>query len=111
MTLRIVTAPDTPFLHPRDTAAPTPAGWVTEPAGRWAGAPTNVAYDPRRHTVLVSLNRLPDKARAGLRSDGWVWQAGDGCAELWVRDRLVAARTALDRSAQTAGVEIAGRGL
>lgn len=110
MNPRIVAAPDTPFLHTPDDAA-VPAGWVSEPAGRWAGALTSVAYDPRRHTVLFSLNRLNDKARTGLQTDGWVWQAGDGQAELWIRDRLAAARNALDRASQAPGLEVGGRSL
>lgn len=101
---------DRPFLRPAAAASDTRSGWVSEPA-RWAGGDVNVVFDPRRHTVMFTLNRLSDQALDGLRDTGWVRQASDGVAELWVRDRLAAARTTLDNAGQTPAVEVAGRSL
>jgi hypothetical protein len=102
---------DRPFLRSAATAPDAPAGWVSESAVRWAGRDMNVVFDPRRHTVMFTLNRLSDRALEGLRDTGWVRQASDGVAEFWVRDRLAAARTTLDHVGRTPSVEVAGRSL
>lgn len=107
----VVEAPDAPFLRPPDTSASLPNGWVSEPAGRWTGAPMNVAYDPRRHNVMFTRTAVNATVTDGLQRAGWVRQAGDGTNEMWVRDRLAATRAALDRAGRSAGVEIGGRGL
>lgn len=99
-----------PFLRPIATASAAPQGWVSEPA-RWAGSDVNVVFDPRRHTVMFTLNRLNDRALDGLQKTGWVRQASDGVAEFWVRDRVAAARTTLDVAGQTPAIEVAGRSL
>ena len=106
-----------PFLRPTDRGQLAPVGWVSEPAGIWAGREVDVVYDPRRHDVLLVRSDPGENARRGFEEAGYRRTAvGDG-NELWVRDRAAAALAALDRIGQSPGLalerasELGGRAL
>lgn len=69
-----------------------PRGWVAEPVGEWAGRPVEVAYDVRRHQVLLVRAGAVDTVAGGLGAGGWECVGADGGVSMWVRDRLVAVR-------------------
>ena len=56
-----------PFLRPTDRGQLAPVGWVSEPAGRWAGKEVDVVYDPRRHDVAFVRHDLGETVREGFR--------------------------------------------
>lgn len=86
-----------PPSEPR-RANPTPAGWVSEPVGRWAGHETEVVYDPRRYDVMLTTEVRPGvDAATLLEADGWERRGADGDRALWIRDKVAAIRAALTR--------------
>jgi hypothetical protein len=88
-----------PYLRPLDSTAPTPSGWTVEPAGPWNGHQVEVAYDPTRHDVmLVRGTTADDIDNNDLEHIGYQFIATDGQTWLWYRDRLVTARTNLERA-------------
>lgn len=86
-----------PFLRPTDRARLAPVGWVSEPAGQWAGKEVEVVYDPRRHQVLLVRNDPGDSSRAAIADNGYRRTAVDGQQEMWVRDRVAHTQARLDR--------------
>lgn len=77
-----------PFLRPTDRGPLAPVGWISEPAGSWAGREVDVVYNPRRHDVLLVRHDPREIARRGFRESGFRRVAVDGQNEMWVRDRL-----------------------
>ncbi len=80
-----------PFLRATDRARLAPAGWVSEPAGVWAGRQVEVVFDPRQHQLLMVHNEPGDTTRAALAGEGFRRLAVDGPQEMWLRDRASAA--------------------
>ena len=76
-----------PFLRPTSRARLAPVGWVSEPAGEWAGRQVEVVYDPTRHEVVLCRNDPGDSARAELAGSGYRRHASDGQQEMWMRDK------------------------
>jgi hypothetical protein len=89
-----------PFLRATDRGQLAPVGWVSEPAGQWAGKEVDVVYDPRRHDVAFLRGEPGNNIRDGFRDTGYRRVAVDGTNEMWVRDRLAATIDALDRVAR-----------
>lgn len=104
-----------PFLRATDRGKLAPVGWVSEPAGQWAGREVDVVYDPRRHDVLLVRNDPGENARKGFREIGYRRVALDGQNEMWVRDRLVVVAARMDQVERSLGreqsAEIGGRSL
>lgn len=104
-----------PFLRPTDRGKLAPVGWVSEPAGQWAGREVDVVYDPRRHDVLLLRQDPGDDARYGFRDGGYRRVAVDGDNEMWVRDRISVISARMDSVQRSLGrdqaVEIGGRSL
>jgi hypothetical protein len=93
-----------PFLRPTDRGKLAPVGWVSQPAGVWAGREVDVVYDPRRHTIILLRNQQLAEAKAqSFRDLGYERVDGDGHNELWARDRVAAARARLERADQRVG--------
>ena len=67
-----------PFLRPTDRGKLAPVGWVSEPAGRWAGREVDVVYDPRRHDVAFVRHGVGYDVRDGFREVGYRRVAVDG---------------------------------
>lgn len=86
-----------PFMRPTDRGRLAPVGWVSEPAGLWAGKEVEVVYDPRRHQVVLVRNDPGDPARAAIAENGYRRVAVDGPQEMWVRDKVEVAQRRLDR--------------
>ncbi|WCO66245.1 hypothetical protein PO878_17220 [Iamia majanohamensis] len=85
-----------PFMRPVDRGRLAPVGWVAEPAGLWGGKQVEVVYDPRRHQLVRTDSDIGDRTRVALGTAGFRRVASAGEQELWVRDRVEAARSALD---------------
>jgi hypothetical protein len=85
---------------------PVPPGWTVEGIGEWNGQNTEVAYDPRRHDVMVVATSVTEDREGDLAAQGWAYQGTDGYTVMWVRDRLAAARAGPDRVAGAPGREI-----
>lgn len=106
-----------PFLRPTDRARLAPVGWVSEPAGIWAGRKVEVVFDPRQHQIVMVRNDPGDTTRAALAAEGYRRLAVDGRQEMWVRDRATAAErtparaTTIGPKASEKVVAIEGRGL
>lgn len=106
-----------PFLRPTDRARLAPVGWVSEPAGVWAGRKVEVVFDPRQHQIVMVRNDPGDTTRAALAAEGFRRLAVDGRQEMWVRDRGAAVEqtsarvTAIGRRTTAKAVGIEGRGL
>ena len=104
-----------PFLRATDRGKLAPVGWVSEPAGQWAGREVDVVYDPRRHDVLLVRNDPGENAREGFREIGYRRVAIDGQNEMWVRDRLAVVASRMDQVERSLGreqsAEIGGRSL
>lgn len=105
-----------PFLRATDRARLAPVGWVSEPAGLWAGRQVEVVFDPRQHQIVMVRNEPGDTTRAVLAGEGFRRLAVDGQQELWVRSRAdEAAQPAPSRvvaiDAKPKAVQIQGRGL
>lgn len=106
-----------PFLRPTDRARLAPVGWVSEPAGVWAGRQVEVVFDPRQHQIVMVRNDPGDTTRASLAAEGFRRRAVDGQQEMWIRDRSAAAEqtservTAIRSSAPAKVVAIEGHGL
>jgi hypothetical protein len=102
-----------PFLRPTDRGRLAPVGWVSEPAGRWAGRQVEVVYDPARHQVVLARNDLGDTNRRALAGAGYRRVAVDGPQEMWVRGRADTVRAALGRVQARNGraAELGGRAL
>lgn len=79
-----------PFLRATDRARLAPVGWVSEPAGEWAGRQVEVVYDPRQHQIVMVRNEPGDTTRATLAEEGFRRLAVDGHQEMWMRDRTAA---------------------
>ena len=94
-----------PFLRPTDRGRLAPVGWISEPAGTWAGSGAEVVYDPRRHQVLFLRNDPGDPTRTAIAENGYRRVAIDGHQEMWVRDRVVATVSRLDRLERGDGCE------
>jgi hypothetical protein len=101
-----VRPPSEPYLRPVGSAEAVPRGWITEPVGEWDGHETEVAFDPRRHHVMVMQASATEDREGDLVAEGWAYQGTDGYMVMWVRDRLAAVRTALDRHARSATPEV-----
>jgi hypothetical protein len=56
-----------------------------------------VVYDPRRFEIAVT-SFSAEMTAGNLEAEGWDPMASDGHRSLWARDRIAAARHALDRS-------------
>ncbi|KAA0235924.1 MAG: hypothetical protein EDR02_01850 [Actinobacteria bacterium] len=80
-----------PFLRPSGRARLAPAGWVSEPAGLWAGRQVEVVFDPNQHQIVMVRNDPGDITRAALAAEGFRRLAVDGRQEMWLRDRASAA--------------------
>jgi hypothetical protein len=75
-----------------------PDGWTTEPAGEWNGHEVEIAYNPRRHDFMLVRGTDGDDIEGRLEQIGYQFVATDGQTWLWYRDRLTAARNALERT-------------
>lgn len=106
-----------PFLRPTDRARLAPVGWVSEPAGQWAGRQVEVVFDPRQHQIVMARNDPGDTSRAALAAEGFRRLAVDDKQEMWVRNRTSAAEqsweqvTAIGPRATASVVGIEGHGL
>jgi len=104
-----------PFLRATDRGQLAPVGWVSEPAGEWAGKEVDVVYDPRRHDVAFLRGDAGDEVRDGIRGIGYRRVSIDGTNEMWVRDRVAVISAAMDRVehqlAREQSVEIGGQSL
>lgn len=106
-----------PFLRPTDRARLAPVGWVSKPAGLWAGRKVEVVFDPRQHQIVMARNDPGDTTRAALAAEGFRRLAVDGRQEMWVRDRATEAEqtparvTAIEPKTTAKVVGIEGRGL
>jgi hypothetical protein len=87
-----------PFMRPGDRGRLAPVGWVAEPAGLWGGKQVEVVFDPRRHQLIRTDSVVGDRTRVALGTAGYRRVATDGEQELWMRDRVAAARGALDKA-------------
>jgi hypothetical protein len=86
-----------PFLRATDRAPLAPVGWTATPAGTWDGKTVDVVYDPRRHDVLFLRTAMPQATVDGITQAGYRCLRTDGIQQLWMRDRIEAARAGLDR--------------
>ena len=104
-----------PFLRATDRARLAPAGWISEPAGLWAGREVEVVYDPRQHQVVMVRNEPGDATRVALAGEGFRRLAVDGQQEMWVRDRATVAEQLQGRvvsiPAKAKAAQLQGRGL
>ena len=104
-----------PFLRATDRARLAPVGWVSEPAGVWAGRQVEVVYDPRQHQIVMVRNEPGDTTRATLAGEGFRRLAVDGQQEMWTRDRASVAEQAQERVAAIhtlpGRAQLGGRGL
>lgn len=105
-----------PFLRATDRARLAPVGWVSEPAGLWAGRQVEVVFDPRQHQIVMVRNEPGDTTRAVLAGEGFRRLAVDGQQEMWVRNRAdEAARPTPGRvveiDAKPKAAQFQGRGL
>lgn len=105
-----------PFLRATDRARLAPVGWVSEPAGVWAGRQVEVVFDPRQHQIVMVRNEPGDRTRAVLAGEGFRRLAVDGQQEMWVRNRAAEAAqqtpgqvVSVDAKPKT--VQVQGRGL
>jgi hypothetical protein len=105
-----VRPPNEPYLRFIGSGEAVPPGWITEPVGEWDGHETEVVFDPRRHHVMVVQASATEDREGDLSAEGWAYQGTDGYRVMWVRDRLAAARTALDRHSRSAAPEVASPG-
>ncbi len=80
-----------PFLRAADRARLAPVGWVSEPAGVWAGRQVEVVFDPRQHQIVMVRNEPGDRTRATLAGEGFRRLAVDGQQEMWMRDSAASA--------------------
>lgn len=83
-----------PFIRRCDRGRLAPVGWVSEPAGTWAGRPVEVVFDPERHQVVLFRNGIDDASRAALAGERYRRFAVDGAQELWARTVEIAERSA-----------------
>ncbi len=104
-----------PFLRATDRARLAPVGWISEPAGVWAGRQVEVVYDPRQHQIVLVRNEPGDRTRATLAGEGFRRLAVDGQQEMWVRDRVSGAEQLQARvvsiQAKAQAAQLEGRGL
>lgn len=105
-----------PFLRGTHRARLAPAGWVSEPAGTWAGRQVEVVFDPRQHQIVMVRNEPGDTTRVALAGEGFRRLAVDGPQEMWVRDHgPAAAQQVLDRvvpiQTKPTAAQVQGRGL
>ena len=105
-----------PFLRATDRGRLAPVGWISEPAGTWAGRQVEVVFDPRQHQIVMVRNEPGDTTRAVLAGEGFRRLAVGGQQEMWVRNRAaVAAQQPPDRAksidATPKPAQIQGRGL
>lgn len=104
-----------PFLRATDRARLAPVGWISEPAGVWAGRQVEVVYDPRQHQIVMVRNEPGDRTRVTLAGEGFRRLAVDGQQEMWVRNRDSAAEQLQGRvvaiQAKAKAVQLGGRGL
>ena len=87
-----------------------PDGWTVEPVGQWHGQDSEVVYRRRLHDVMVVPATDTEDQEGNLAAAGWSYQGTDGYAVMWVRDRVAARRSALDRTPPDLP-ELGGRGL
>lgn len=104
-----------PFLRATDRPRLAPVGWVSEPAGVWAGREVEVVFDPRQHQLVMVLNEPGDTTRAALAGEGFRRLAVDGQQEMWLRDHGAAGQQAPGRvasiNAAPSPTPVQGRGL
>lgn len=104
-----------PFLRATDRARLAPVGWISEPAGVWAGRDVEVVYDPRQHQIVMVRNEPGDTTRAALAGEGFRRLAVDGQQEMWVRDRAAVAEQLQSRvvsiQEKAKAAQLQGRGL
>ena len=91
------------YLRPPGDEEPVPGGWAVH-TFEWNGREREVAYDPRRHQVLVAPDDVVDDLEDRLTRAGWEYHGTDGLHSLWLRDTVAAAHAALDRPAPTRGI-------
>lgn len=108
--------PPAPFLRPvgEGIAIPVvPEGWDTQRVGSISGDVMEVAFDPDRHDVCVVWNgKLSMSTGHAVSLDGWAPLACTDDAQIWSRDRALAASRNLDRLATVAaGGHAVGVGL
>lgn len=104
-----------PFLRATDRARLAPVGWISEPAGVWAGREVEVVYDTRQHQIVMVRNEPGDTTRVALAGEGFRRLAVDGQQEMWVRDRATVAEQLQSRfvsiQAKAKSAQLQGRGL
>lgn len=98
--------PSEPLLRPGGSRGPIPPGWTVEAVGDWNGRDTEVVYNPRSHDVMVVQSSATEDREGDLTAQGWSYYGTDGYTVVWVRDRIAAARAALDRSAASSPPEV-----
>ena len=98
--------PSEPLLRPAGRGGLIPPGWTVETVGDWNGRETEVVYNPRSHDVMVVQSSATEDREGDLAAQGWAYYGTDGYTVVWVRDRIAAARTALDRSAGSPAPEV-----
>jgi len=99
-----------PFLRPIGVGGRVPYGWTVEPVGQWQGQDSEVVYRSRLYDVMVAPAAETEDREGNLAAAGWSYQGTDGYAVMWVRDRVAALRSALDRTPPEPP-ELGGRGL
>jgi len=91
--------PPAPFLRPVGegiTIPVVPEGWDTQRVGSISGDVMEVAFDPGRHDVCVVWNgRLSMAAGHAVSLEGWAPLACTDDAQIWSRDRALAASRSL----------------
>lgn len=103
--------PQSPYLRPVALSGPIPAGWATEPVGEWNGQATEVVFNPVRHVVMVVSSDSTEDREGELAAAGWQYDGIDGFNVMWVLDRAVAARAALEHLVLNPPPEIGELGL
>jgi len=76
-----------PYLRRTNRAQLAPVGWVSEPAGIWAGRQAEVVFDRRRHVIVMVRSDPGEATRALLTAEGFQSLATDGRQEMWMGDR------------------------
>jgi hypothetical protein len=94
-----------PFLRAADcrTDLLAPVGWISEPAGTWAGRQVEVVFDPRQHQIVMVRNEPGDYDRAVLAGEGSVAWRSTVSRRCGVRNRAAVALRSNHRTAKSIG--------